>query len=715
MNLGIPPVQLMFGNLTTVSVGTTIFSGGTTGSLLFIGPGSIVQQNNQSIFWDDVNYRFGIGTTTPGAPLHIVGNSFNTLGIIQSDDTGDSALRFRLGAAGQAYTFGIDNSDSDKFKISDGSVLGTTDRLTIDTSGNVGIGTTTPGVKLHVHSLAGVADSGAYFSDADVSHGLTGPLGADSNYFRITEYDGLAGGAYLIGAGDNASVPGLSLQGIIGTTDPTDTAPALFLNGSKKNTTVEQAMGALETVLQIETGILGSGTKLMTILGSGNVGIGTIAPVGLLHVSSDTDATGLSYFTQANASADSFDIIFRKARGTGAAPTVITTADELGVINFTGYGGAAGYITGAAIKGISSGTIADSRVPGFLSFWTGTNAAPSVLTERMRISSEGDVGIGSTIPLGKLEVKGVGGIVITQTSNAANQLIFRNEIGGNSFAFYTVTNDLRFYDTDDRFVLQFGGNIGIGQNAPTALLHLTQPVKTSGSPTELLVVGGAHTTLAASTQATDVDFNLARTVQFATGALATQRAFVIQAPTYGFVGASTITTASTLSITGAPIAGTNATLTNANALVIESGSVQHTGSANNRAKENAILYGATTDAATAVSLTFDGAAAGAGNQIKVPADTTLSVVVNISVKQSGSANAKQMLRQFVISNNGGTTAIQGTVVTLGTDSGSAGLTTVTTTITADDTNDVINIVVNGVAATNLRYTAYLISTEVLYA
>jgi len=158
--------------------------------------------------------------------------------------------------------------------------------------------------------------------------------------------------------------------------------------------------------------------------------------------------------------------------------------------------------------------------------------------------------------------------------------------------------------------------------------------------------------------------------------------------------------------------GTNAPLTKLHVV----GAVTQTGSVNNRATSNKILYGATTDAATAVELTTDGAAgSGATNRIAVPTDTALSVVVNICVKQSGSANAKQMLRQFLISNNGGTTAIQGTVTTLGTDVGSVALATVTTTITANDTNDCIKIEVNGVAATNLRYTAYVVSTETLYA
>ena len=47
----------------------------------------------------------------------------------------------------------------------------------------------------------------------------------------------------------------------------------------------------------------------------------------------------------------------------------------------------------------------------------------------------------------------------------------------------------------------------------------------------------------------------------------------IQAPTYAFVGASTITNAATVDISGPPAAGTNATITNPAALVVESGNV----------------------------------------------------------------------------------------------------------------------------------------------
>lgn len=102
-------------------------------------------------------------------------------------------------------------------------------------------------------------------------------------------------------------------------------------------------------------------------------------------------------------------------------------------------------------------------------------------------------------------------------------------------------------------------------------LTIQPAVRSTGSPNHLVLTGAAHTTLTASTEAIDVNINLARTVQFAAGTLATQRAFVIQAPTYAFASASTLTNAYTLFVTGAPAAGTNATLTKTFAAFFQAG------------------------------------------------------------------------------------------------------------------------------------------------
>lgn len=104
-------------------------------------------------------------------------------------------------------------------------------------------------------------------------------------------------------------------------------------------------------------------------------------------------------------------------------------------------------------------------------------------------------------------------------------------------------------------------------------LIITPTARTSGSDSLLNLIAPADTTRAAGTEATDINFNLARTVQFAAGNITDQRAIRIQAPTYSFASASTITNASTLSISGAPVAGTNATITNRRAVNVETGDV----------------------------------------------------------------------------------------------------------------------------------------------
>jgi hypothetical protein len=92
-----------------------------------------------------------------------------------------------------------------------------------------------------------------------------------------------------------------------------------------------------------------------------------------------------------------------------------------------------------------------------------------------------------------------------------------------------------------------------------------------GIATRFVYTAGADTNQIASTELREVHYNLAATKTLNTGALTTQRAFSITAPTYAFTGASTITTAATLSISAAPIAGTNATITNAYALWVQGG------------------------------------------------------------------------------------------------------------------------------------------------
>lgn len=138
---------------------------------------------------------------------------------------------------------------------------------------------------------------------------------------------------------------------------------------------------------------------------AGSVIIGeTISPASLFHIATSTTGIGVSTFEQACSTTDGYDLNFRKARGATTSLNPIAAGDQLGTINFIGYSTSGGYTTGAAMKAISEGIIGASKVPAYLSFWTAPNSG--TLTEGMRISKDGYVGIGTPTPGTSLEVNG---------------------------------------------------------------------------------------------------------------------------------------------------------------------------------------------------------------------------------------------------------------------------------------------------------------------
>lgn len=116
------------------------------------------------------------------------------------------------------------------------------------------------------------------------------------------------------------------------------------------------------------------------------------------------------------------------------------------------------------------------------------------------------------------------------------------------------------------------GNSGIVTDALN-MLAITSSAGTGTLNAEFQLNSAAHTALTASTEYSSFVLNGAVTQQFATGALTKQRYARIAAPTYSFVGASTIQLAATLAISGAPIRGTNATINNSIGLWIQSNAV----------------------------------------------------------------------------------------------------------------------------------------------
>jgi hypothetical protein len=141
--------------------------------------------------------------------------------------------------------------------------------------------------------------------------------------------------------------------------------------------------------------------NLLSVKNNGNVGIGTTSPIAILDVvgANTTDKLTLSTYTTGPTGSN---IRLKHARGTVASPSAVVNADDLGQFIFQGYDGTS-FLNGAQIKSGVDAAVSTGEMPGFLSFLTNQGA------ERMRITSNGNVGIGADGSAGyKLDVNGTG-------------------------------------------------------------------------------------------------------------------------------------------------------------------------------------------------------------------------------------------------------------------------------------------------------------------
>jgi hypothetical protein len=166
----------------------------------------------------------------------------------------------------------------------------------------------------------------------------------------------------------------------------------------------------------------------------------------------------------------------------------------------------------------------------------------------------------------------------TITTGTARKEYALFDIAGTSGRIPFETTNGRLTDNANfLFAITNGGILSVGTTSATGgNLNIGSTAAASGNNPLATFTGAAHTGQTASTELTDINFNLARNVTFATGALATQRAFRIQAPTYSFAATSTITKAVTFSISGPPAAGSLSVITQALAMELENGSLQVT-------------------------------------------------------------------------------------------------------------------------------------------
>jgi hypothetical protein len=137
---------------------------------------------------------------------------------------------------------------------------------------------------------------------------------------------------------------------------------------------------------------------------SDKVGIGTTLPGSQLNVVSEAAGStrGISV-DQYTSDAIASKVYLRKARGTASAPSSILSGDYLATVCAYGYDGSA-FTCGGRILFSVDAAVAVGSVPTAIQFFTGTNNNG---IERMRVTSGGNVGIGTQSPTLPLQVLGV--------------------------------------------------------------------------------------------------------------------------------------------------------------------------------------------------------------------------------------------------------------------------------------------------------------------
>lgn len=433
----------------------------TQGSALFAGASGVLAQDNANFFFDDTNNWLGVGTNAPSERLHVAGVAKLTHDIIVGANASSTMIRTSvnggairlLGDSGTVNRYvqlgGVDNngvfypqltitdpaqasanvgisstSPWSKFAVTNtgtGPSFVVEDETSSDAtpfmvtaSGDVGVGTPNPAAKLTIKQTSQAAGGGLRFvrsnSDSEFFD-VVGLLGANVGTFNDPLLIGtpFAATAFLLsrdGMGYFASNVG------IGITSPlnklTVATGALEVSGAYVSPIGSSVILSQETThAQLQT--FGSKPLAINPLGN-NVGLGTTTPAVALHIDSNL-AGGLGhYITNANTGvAGRAAFLLGQSLSDGnyvlfehLSPGF--TTDGLRVANRT-------VLTGADTGGFAIGT----GVGAPLMFHTGGTADAN---ERLRITSTGLVGIGTSTPTSLFQTFSTGTSTISVDSSA---------------------------------------------------------------------------------------------------------------------------------------------------------------------------------------------------------------------------------------------------------------------------------------------------------
>ena len=378
------------------------------------------------------NGNVGIGTGKPSAKLDVNGEVRLTGSELLRGMHG-SALSLVGGVTGNHIKIqGASNqiqysATTHAFKNAGGQV----DFLRITDIGKVGIGKTNPYFPLDV---AGAINTSNEYVLSGGNARITNSQGTEWIKWTAT-----GGGGDIVVATANKERVRISNTGKvgIGKTSPyftLDVAGAIntnseyVLSGKTGKARITNGQGT-EWIKWTATGgggdivVATANKERVRISNTGKVGIGTSKPSATLDMRGDLYLEGPSIqIGSVRTATDSspFLIYASKTRGGSGGP--VKKDDDVLQIDARGYetsGSGGAYRQLAAMKFSVDGPVSPNNVPGRLTFWTRPAGSGAAMKERIRIDSNGNVGIGTASTGAKLYVAGL--VVATKSCNCSDR------------------------------------------------------------------------------------------------------------------------------------------------------------------------------------------------------------------------------------------------------------------------------------------------------